>query len=353
MLSHISPWNSDPQFFFLSPLSAVCWCIYEAGYIPSAVCKQSYFLRLERANILFFAASCCFLHSFPLNLFVPHFANPRTFFLSCVCMSVWERERQIERERDCVRVCVSVAVCVRLVLSVIAQCEMTRGTRQSAERTRLPGNEKWCWCQRRNRPNHPWAQLHNSNIFFFCHSPFGFPTPPLLSVIAALSSGASPPPTSTPFPYPPISLARSQFKQIWFLLLCVPVTPPLLGELCAGIGTGIKSRVVVEGAWQVEGGRRRGFVWRSGRRLFFLFVLFSLNRLRIFPGPVLCCVSISSPSQFSGKIRTATAQRTQTVWMGVLSLSIDLVRKTESWSVTLKYMMQKNNMRFAHKGNTS
>lgn len=70
-----------------------------------------------------------------------------------------------------------MCVCVCLLLSVIAECEMTRGTRQSAEHTRLSGNEKWCWCQRWNRPNHPWAELHNSNIFFsffFFYSPSSF-----------------------------------------------------------------------------------------------------------------------------------------------------------------------------------
>lgn len=96
----------------------------------------------------------------------------------------------------------------------------------SARHTQLSGNEKWCWCQRWNRPNHPWAELHNSNIILWL-------PPPLLSVIAALSSGT-------------LSLAHSQFKQIWFLFLYVPVTLLLLRELCAGIGTRIKSPTIAK-----------------------------------------------------------------------------------------------------------
>lgn len=95
------------------------------------------------------------------------------------------------------------------------------GRGESARHTQLSGNEKWCWCQRWNRPNHPWAGLHNSNITLL-HPP------PLLSVITALSSGT-------------LSLADSQFKQIWFLFLYVPVTSLLLRELCAGIGMRIVS----------------------------------------------------------------------------------------------------------------
>lgn len=92
---------------------------------------------------------------------------------------------------------------------------------------RLPGNEKWCWCQRWNRPNHPWAELHNSNIILL------HPPPPLLSVITALSSGT-------------LSLADSRFRQIWFLFLYVPVTSLLLREPCAGIGTRIKSASIAK-----------------------------------------------------------------------------------------------------------
>lgn len=110
--------------------------------------------------------------------------------------------------------------------SLIAECEMTHGMRESARHTQLSGNEKWCWCQRWNRPNHPWAELHNSNIILWL-------PPPLLSVIAALSSGT-------------LSLAHSQFKQIWFLFLYVPVTSLLLRELCAGIGTRIKSPTIAK-----------------------------------------------------------------------------------------------------------
>lgn len=111
-------------------------------------------------------------------------------------------------------------------LCLIAECEMTHWMRESARHTQLSGNEKWCWCQRWNRPNHPWAELHNSNIILWL-------PPPLLSVIAALSSGT-------------LSLAHSQFKQIWFLFLYVPVTSLLLRELCAGIGTRIKSPTIAK-----------------------------------------------------------------------------------------------------------
>lgn len=75
--------------------------------------------------------------------------------------------------------------------SLIAGCEMTHGTRQSAGHTRLSGNEKWCWCQWWNRPNHPWAELHNSNIILILPLLFyllSLPCPLAHSPSLALSS---------------------------------------------------------------------------------------------------------------------------------------------------------------------
>lgn len=75
--------------------------------------------------------------------------------------------------------------------SLIAECEMTHGTRQSAGHTQLSGNEKWCWCQRWNRPNHPWAELHNSNIILLLpllFYPLSLPCPLAHSPSLTLSS---------------------------------------------------------------------------------------------------------------------------------------------------------------------
>lgn len=80
---------------------------------------------------------------------------------------------------------------VSLSLSLIAESEMTHGTRQSAGHTQLSGNEKWCWCQRWNRPNHPWAELHNSNIILLLpllFYPLSLPCPLAHSPSLTLSS---------------------------------------------------------------------------------------------------------------------------------------------------------------------
>lgn len=137
-------------------------------------------------------------------------------------------------------------------LSLIAECEMTRGTRQNAGHTRLSGNEKWCWCQRWNRPNHPWAELHNSNIILLL---------PLLfyPLSLALSSGT-------------LSLAHSQFKQIWFLVLYVPVTPPLLREACAGIGTRIKSPITARHAGKGQEAERQKHIYACEGACILVYV---------------------------------------------------------------------------------
>lgn len=78
-----------------------------------------------------------------------------------------------------------------LSLSLIAECEMTHGMRQSTGHTQLSGNEKWCWCQRWNRPNHPWAELHNSNIILLLpllFYPLSLPCPLAHSPSLTLSS---------------------------------------------------------------------------------------------------------------------------------------------------------------------
>ena len=159
-------------------------------------------------------------------------------------------------------------------LSLIAECEMTRGTRQSAGHTRLSGNEKWCWCQRWNRPNHPWAELHNSNIILLL---------PLLfyPLSLALSSGT-------------LSLAHSQFKQIWFLVLYVPVTPPLLREACAGIGTRIKSPITARHAGKGQEVERQKHIYACEGACILVYVpAFYLCILLLFFFPLVCLVFVS------------------------------------------------------------
>lgn len=117
--------------------------------------------------------------------------------------------------------------CSFLSLSLIAECEMTHGTRQSAGHTQLSGNEKWCWCQRWNRPNHPWAELHNSNIILLL---------PLLFYPLSPSCPLAHSPSLT------LSSNRFDFYSSMFQW------HHLSSEVCAGIGMRIKSLITARHA---------------------------------------------------------------------------------------------------------
>lgn len=128
-----------------------------------------------------------------------------------------------------------VCVWVSLSLSLIAECEMTHGTRQSAGHTQLSGNEKRCWCQRWNRPNHPWAELHNSNIILLL---------PLLFY-----------PLSLPCPLahsPSLTLSSNRFDFYSSMFQWHRCS----SELCAGIGTRIKSPTIAKHVGKGQGVER-------------------------------------------------------------------------------------------------